>query len=338
MSRPDGRVLHASLRRTWLWRYPLAVAGIALAALLPLHAVAAQNGALFLLMPFGAKAVGLGEAVVADSTLGTEGMWWNSASLARLPKRELAVHSSKSAVSMNNMLTFALPSRVLGTVAASAMDVNYEDQDATDMAGNPIGRVTNHNYQIAVSYASPIGSRLSAGLTYKFVALRFECSGQCGPQPVISGNSSAVDFGLQYVLPTRAPVSVGLSVRNLGPPLQIRDAEQADPLPRVIQAGIRARVPWRALEQSQVTLDASADVISSRALQGAAGGVGVSFGYRNQVFLRGGYKHQRSEDKGASLGIGIERGALGIDIGRRFTNLAGQAGDPPTFVNLRARF
>ena len=80
------------------------------------RSAAAQNGGLFLLVPFGARAVGQGDAVVADTTLGTEAMWWNAAALAWLPKREIAIHHSQTVIANSDMLTFAVPSRVLGTL------------------------------------------------------------------------------------------------------------------------------------------------------------------------------------------------------------------------------
>jgi hypothetical protein len=300
---------------------------------------AAQNGGLFLLVPFGARAVGQGEAVVADSSLGTEAMWWNAAALARLPKREIAIHHSQTVIATSDMLTFAVPSKVLGTVAASAYLVNYGDQQATDsQTGTPIGTITNRNYQLALSYATPVGARFNAGFTYKFVMLRFQCSGVCGAIPVISGSTSALDLGAQYVLPTTLPVTIGASVRNLGPALQVKDAEQADPLPRIIQLGARSRIPVKSLDDAKASLEVAADYLSAAALGGGAGGLGVSLGYREQAFLRGGYKFQRGQGSGPSVGFGFQRGGFGMDIARRFDALSAQLGEPPTYVSLRARF
>ncbi len=299
----------------------------------------AQNGALYLLVPFGAHAVGQGEAVVADSTLGTEAMWWNAAALARIGKKELAVHHSQTLVATSDMLSIAVPSRILGTIAASAYLVNYGDQSATDpVNGTEIGTITNRNYQLALSYGTPVGKRLSAGLTYKFIMLRFQCTGICGNVPVISGSTSALDLGAQYVLPTKMPITLGASVRNIGPALQLKDAEQADPLPRVIQIGGRARIPVAALQQSDATLDVTLDVQSAAALNGAAGGLGVILGYREVAFLRGGYKLQPGDAKGPSLGFGFQRGGFALDLARRFDAASAQLGEPPTYVSLRARF
>lgn len=299
----------------------------------------AQSGGLFLLVPFGARAVALGEAVVADSSIGTEAMWWNPGALARLPKRELAVHHSQTVIATSDMLSYAMPSKVLGTLAVSAYLVNYGDQQATDpVDGTPLGVITNRNYQLAASYATPVGSRLSLGVTYKFVMLRFQCSGICGQVPVISGSTSALDLGAQYVLPTSLPITIGASVRNLGPALQVKDAEQADELPRVIQVGGKARIPIDGLKRNDATLDVAVDLQSASVIGGVAGGLGASLGFRRTVFFRAGYKMQPGQGGGPAIGFGLERGALSVDIARRFDTFSAQLGDPPTYVSLKARF
>jgi hypothetical protein len=328
--------------RPWLQRYARACipAGVLLALCVCMARPAfAQNGGLFLLVPFGAHAVGQGEAVVADSSLGTEAMWWNAAALARMGKREIAVHHSQTLIATSDMLTMAVPSRVLGTVAASAYLVNYGDQAATDpINGTEIGTITNRNYQLALSYATPVGKRLSAGVTYKFIMLRFQCTGICGNVPVISGSTSALDLGVQYVLPTTLPITLGASVRNLGPGLQVKDAEQADPLPRVLQFGGKARLPISSLRETGASLDLTLDVQSAAALNGAAGGLGLILGYREVAYLRGGYKLQPGDAKGASIGFGFERGGFALDLARRFDTASAQLGEPPTYISLRARF
>jgi hypothetical protein len=299
----------------------------------------AQSGALFLLVPFGAQSVGRGEAVVAHRSLGTEGIWWNPAALARMERREVAVHHGQSVVATTDMLAVAAPSRVLGTLAAGAFLVNYGDQQATDpVNGAPIGTITNRSYLMAVSYASPAGKRLNAGLTYKFLMLRFQCSGICGQVPAITGSSSALDVGVQYLLPVRSPVTLGASLRNLGPALQVKDAEQADPLPRVVQAGVTAEVPIQALAAAGATLEVAGDLQQAEALGGTAVGLGVVLGYRKELFLRTGYKVQSGDARGVAFGFGYQRGGLAVDVARRLGGLSAQLGEPPTFVSLRARF
>ena len=276
--------------------------------------------------------------MVADTTLGTEGMWWNPAALAHLPKKEIAIHHSQDIISVNDMLSVAFPSKILGTLAASAFIVNYGDQNNTGDDETPLGLITNRNYQFALSYATPVGKRFNAGVTYKFFMLRFSCSGVCGNVPVLSGQSSALDVGAQYVLPTAHPITVGASVRNLGPALQVKDAEQADPLPRLMQIGARTRVPVRALEQANASMEVSADLVRSAAVNGSSAALGLTVGYRNQAFLRTGYVFKSGASGGPAIGFGLQRGGFAVDIARRIETLSTQVGEPPTYVSLRARF
>ncbi len=303
---------------------------------------AQSNGGLFLLLPFGAHAVGQGEAVAADTTLGSEGLWWNPAALARLPKKEFAFHDSRTIVATNDMIIIAVPSKALGTITASAYQVNFGDQPLTVGNGDvAVGTITNRNYLFALSYATPIGKHLNIGVTGKYAMLQFRCSGACGTVPNVSGKTYALDIGAQYTVTTAIPFTVGAVIRNLGPDLQVKDKEQADPLPRLIQVGAKVRVPINALADAGASLDLLADVQHASALTPDLLGslnLGASLGYHDQLFIRGGYKSQR-DGGGPSIGIGFERGAFGLDIARRFDALSsGIGGQTPTYVSLRARF
>jgi hypothetical protein len=251
----------------------------------------------------------------------------------------LAVHHGQSVIATTDMLALALPSRVLGTLAGGAYLVNYGDQQATDpVNGAPIGTITNRSYLLALSYATPAGKRLNAGLSYKFLMLRFACSGVCGQIPAISGSTSALDAGVQYLLPTSVPITVAAALRNVGPDLQLKDAEQADPLPRVVQLGVSGELPVQTLTAAGATLEVAADVQQAEALGGTAIGLGAVLGYRKELFLRAGYKVQAGDGGGPAFGIGYRRGGFAVDFARRLGGLSAQLGEPPTYVSLRARF
>ncbi len=307
--------------------------------LVPRHA-GAQSGGLFVLVPFGARAVGEGDAVAADTTLGTEAMWWNPATLARLPQREIAVHHAGTAIAQTDMVAFAVPSKVLGTLAVSGLIVNYGSTEVTDInTGAPVGgTIGTYNYQLAATYAAPVVHRLNAGVTYKFLMIRSACSGNCGATTNISGSSNAVDLGLHYALRTRVPISVGGSIRNLGPAMQFRDAEQADPLPRIIQLGARVEVPAQVLAHNSTSLEVSADIFNADALGGTAAGIGMTLSYRELAFLQAGYKMQSGQGGGPSIGVGFRHGSIGVDVARRFDSFSSQLGETPTYVMVRARF
>lgn len=325
-------------------RWFLQVAIALCVVITPLRAITAQTGGLFLLVPFGARAIGVGEAVSADTALGSEGIWWNPAAIARMPSREITFQNSRTVLApSSNMLTLAFPSRVIGSLAVSGYIVDYGDQEATDVnSGASVGLISTRNYLISATYATPVGKRLGLGVTYKLLMLRSACAGTCGDFPVLSGRTSAIDVGAQYVVPSAFPLSIGLSVRNVGPKLQVRDQPQADPLPRVIQFGATSRLPIASVTASGASIDVSADVMRAPSAVLSADetmfGVGVSLGYKDQYFIRGGYKKQQGDAGGPSFGFGIQRGAFGLDFARRLDRLSSSLGETPTYVALRARF
>src|SRR5918993_5829918 len=78
----------------------------------------AQDGALFLLLPVGARSVGLGQAVVADRS-GSESVWWNPSAIGAATRREAAIHHSQSVAGTGDAVTIVVPSSVLGVLALS---------------------------------------------------------------------------------------------------------------------------------------------------------------------------------------------------------------------------
>src|SRR3954453_12985986 len=77
-----------------------------------------SEGSLFLLLPTGAQAVGMGQAMVAAKP-GSEGIWWNPASMAGLDKPERGIHHSKTVAGVGDALSFVLPTSSLGAFGIS---------------------------------------------------------------------------------------------------------------------------------------------------------------------------------------------------------------------------
>ncbi|MEP6835435.1 MAG: PorV/PorQ family protein [Gemmatimonas sp.] len=320
----------------------LLVSATLTAATAAVHAQSTNFGAGFLLQPVGARTVGHGEATAADTTLGTEALWWNPAGMARMRKREFGVHHAQTFLANTDMLAFAYPSKALGTIAASVLLVNYGDIEATDSTGNAIGLSTNRYYVLSAGYATPVGKHFSAGLTGKKILLRFICSGCLVSQPNRIGNAYALDLGAQYILPLKAPITIGASVRNLGEKLQAKDEAQADPLPSIIQIGAQGQVPLAALAKSMTTLDLRADLLTSPAYSSPSLRVGADLSYKNQYTLRVGYKQVGQNDgveSGLTAGFGFKYNSVEFDVARRFdaSSSIGEA-TAPTYISLRYVF
>ena len=328
-------------RRRSSWRLSACVAAAIAAFGAPAPAAAqkpATEGALFLLLPIGARAVGQGQAIVGDEP-GSEAVWWNPAAIARGDRREIAIHHSQTIVATGDAVTLVVPSALLGVLAVGANIVYYGREDITDTVGT-VGVLIPQNIVYAATYATPIARRFAAGISYKIVQLRLDCSGGCAGVPTVSASSSALDAGVQARLAGLVPATVGVAVRNVGPRLQVNDKDQSDPLPTRVQAGVSIDVPNVQGVDPQVKIRVSADLLSDVHFSAPSPRFGASIGYRDRAFFRTGYIFDRGdgEGDGPSIGFGLASGSLVLDIGRILRGLSVDAGKPPTYVSLRYLF
>ena len=295
------------------------------------------EGAPFLLLPVGARAVGTGQALVADQP-GTEAIWWNPAGVALSDRREVAVHHYETIIGTGDAVSILIPSSLLGVFSASLYALDYGDFPVTDSLGTQIGSLLTRNVAYAATYATPIGARINAGITFKIVQLRLDCTSGC---PSLSGTTSALDFGAQYDLGFLVPVSVGVAVRNVGAPLQVNDSPQADPLPTRIQIGIMYRVPGMERYARHTELQITGDVVDRLNMESPAPRVGAALSWRQRAHLRGGYVFEsanNSESAGPSMGLGLATSNLRLDIATIFEGFSTDAGKRPTYVSLRYLF
>lgn len=292
-------------------------------------------GASFLQLPIGARSVGSGQATVAD-TLGVEAMWWNPGALAAMERSELALSGSQTYVGTSATVGYARPSRAIGTVALSANIVDYGEQGVTGETGGPdLAKINIRSTIAMLSYATPIGSRLRVGLNYKYARWAFSCAGLCGVSSY-SGSSSAVDAGVQLVLPTTIPVTLAGAVRNIGPDFQVKDSEQADPLPRTWQVGASARIPSERLDAAETTVDIMTDVLSTLG-EPVSLRIGSVLTYRARYSLRAGYMTAPDLGGGPSLGLGVFLSdGMVLDIASHFDGYS--AVQSATYVTLRFLF
>ncbi|MEO7501284.1 MAG: PorV/PorQ family protein [Gemmatimonadaceae bacterium] len=326
------------------WRRLLArclrqTARLIVALVFPAAAVEAQStdGALFLLLPVGARSVGMGQAMVADQP-GTEAVWWNPSAIARQTRKEIGIHHSQTIAATGDAITVLYPTASVGALALSVNVLNFGDQQITDPGGVPIGVVLPRNILFAATYGAALGKRVNAGVTYKRLQYRVDCSGQCTNVSTFSATSSAVDFGLQFDVPANSQLTIGAAVRNVGTRLQVNDSEQADPLPTRIEIGAEYSLPFIAALVADTELRIAADVVSDKDIDHPSARIGADLAYEKNIHLRGGYVANDANGARTALGFGVVAGRLMFDIARTFGGLSADAGQTPTYLSLRYLF
>ncbi|HMI46947.1 MAG TPA: PorV/PorQ family protein, partial [Gemmatimonadaceae bacterium] len=250
--------------------------------------VSGSEGSLFLLLPTGAQAVGMGQAMVAARP-GSEGIWWNPASIAGDQKRELAIHHSKTIAGPADALSFVTPLRSLFTAGISINILNIGDQQVVDENNIPIGTIFPRDVVFAASFASRFAKRLAAGVNYKLIQLRVDCSGICSTVGAEVQSSRAVDLGAQYQVEVKAPLTFGAAIRNLGGKLNSRETNQRNPLPTQVEIGAMYRLKFIDRHVKDTELRASGSFVDTRSFGGNSVRFGTDVMYQGKVHLRAGY-------------------------------------------------
>ena len=297
----------------------------------------AGEGALELLMPTGARAIGMGQAAVA-STTGTDAIWWNPALVARPGERELSYLFAQSFFVQNdNTITAVVPISGVGSMAVSLRDIDYGEQEATDVFG-PTGLLSPRTLIAIATFGAATGP-LSFGLSFKFYRQTFLCSGECPSAPHRSPSTSALDLGASYARTLgRHRLVIGASTVNLGRSLQVIDAPQADPLPSRVQLGV-ALVPRIARLPADASLRVACDAVFRPNGVGSPGlRTGGEFDWKSRYQLRAGYALNSAIGSGLSIGVGMRTGKLQLDLARFMSDVTVSTGGSPTYLTLRYTF
>jgi hypothetical protein len=290
-----------------------------------------------LLLPTGARGLGMAQAIVAGG-IGAEAILRNPALIAHGP-REVAFNIAQQAngITVADATTSIVwPVPRVGAFALTVRYLNQGDQPSVDKQQNLIGSIQFTGIMIGGTFAAQFGDKLAAGLTLKFLQLGTQCTGSCD-LPSSPPRTAAIDFGVRYFLTKDSLIAVGASGLNLGLPLQVNDSPQADPLPHRVVIGVAITPKF-----SQLPKDAHvhAEVDMIRAI--STGGPGFLFGgeiaWMDQYSARVGYQRNGGPSgSGPTFGVGFATGKLHVDFAQIFTDAGAESGKP-TFLSLRYVF
>ncbi len=302
----------------------------------PAQTTPTVEGGAFLLLPVGGRATALGQASVASGGT-TEAIYWNPAGLDVVKKPEAAIHYYSAFFGTGTALAVAVPAQGLGTFAASIYLVDYGELDLV-LGPNqpPIGRIVPRNVALSAAFATDIAFGVSAGIAYKLVQFRVDCSGDCSGVPVAVGTTHALDLGVRYPL-RGVPVTVGAAVRNLGFKLQVNNQAQADPLPTRLAVGFEAEIarPPAGVEGLDVRVLVDLLATVGRSNGSLAPLFGIEAGVGDLVRLRAGYAFIDGQARGPSLGLGVHGGRFSVDLAKTFYS-ADEIGErEPVHLSLR---
>jgi hypothetical protein len=297
------------------------------------------EGALTLLLPIGARGVGLGRAMTAAR--GPEAVFWNPAGIAGLDGGRFNVYRGNHLAGESTAVSLLLTRQPLGAVAISYHLLDLGDLPLTDFEGNVTGSVSFRDHLAVFSFATQILPRIETGLNFKVFQSRITCRGDC-PTGGETGTSYVVDAGVISRPLNNVPLKAALMIAHLGPDLQIINAQQADPLPTRVRAAVSYEVLRHITDVDDVELwvtgemeDRWSDLGDPLLYLGAE----LFAGAEDLFFLRAGYGEvQSGSGAGASVGLGLRYERFDISVAKLLSGNSLTSESEPVHVSFGVSF
>lgn len=307
----------------------------------PSSPVLAQSGAtssqeaLFLVLPVGAKGVGMARAMSALQ--GPESVWWNPAGLGGVEADRIQVTRGEDISGEATSLTGLLSLEDRAVLGASYLLLDVGEVPLTDNQGNPVGEV-NFRYHTGILSAATKGlGPVSLGMNLKFIQSRLACRGDCLDGGV-TANTWAVDLGGQWSGVAGLPLTLGAAVVHAGPKLQIVNEAQADPLPTRIRLAAAYDVIRHWVDSPDLHARLAVELDDRWRDPGNPAlylGTEIAAGGNPGISLRAGYAFGAElQVDGAGVGIGVQYDRFDLGIGKSIANTDLGTGTDPVDITF----
>jgi hypothetical protein len=282
----------------------------------------ATEGAPFLLLPVGARAVAMGRAVTALA--GPESVFWNPAGLAELTDSRLTLFRDETVAGETTAASGLFSRAGVGTIGLTYDLFDVGEQDVTDEQNNVLGTISTRNHLGIVSVATQFAHSLNVGFNFKVLQFRQACRGQC-LDPGVTATTYAIDAGVQMTHVVGLPLRLGAMVAHAGPKFQIKNEEQADPIPTRLRASAAYEVLGRQLPAADIHLSLAGEVEERWRDPGSpAVYLGSEFSGTVEdavLLLRAGYVISNGEQvDGAAVGVGIRYSRFDLGLAKSLSS------------------
>ena len=225
-----------------------------------------------------------------------------------------------------------------GALAISYQLFDNGEIPTTDESGLLVGELALRDHLLVGSFATTLGGGLAGGISYKYYQQRMDCNGDCGGEES-TGSTHAFDAGLRYSPGWHRPLELGIAVLNVGFPLQIVNAAQADPLPARVTVGVSYDILGAVRNDSTLALRFLVDVRESIREPGdPTASFGAEFDVQRTVFLRAGYAPGRGLGTGAAVGVELRYDRFDVALSRSFVSAGMDPGGEPFQVSFGLHF
>lgn len=320
---------------------------VILLALLPPFCLQGQDvapqpppeGALFLLLPVGARGVALGRTMTAVTS--SESAFWNPAGLSRLARTEVLVMRGDPLAGESTALSWLIVRPPFGVLGFSYHLLDGGQQSVVDGQRNVRGTFSDRSHVGVVSVATPLANWLDVGLNMKIVRFNLNCRGQCDNIGVQS-SGWAGDVGFQSQPLPNVPLRFGGMLAHFGPKFQVVNAAQADPLPTRIRVSAAYEVLHHFSTPADLALWVRVEVEDRWRGAGESRsyyyGAELEAGSSDVIFLRASLAREeiRKSDEFA-FGLGLRYERFNLALARNLTS-SSLEGSEPVYISFGVRF
>ena len=201
-----------------------------------------EAGAIFLLINPGAGAAGTGEAQVAKAN-DAYASYYNPAGLGFLKGTEFVLQHVNWLPSLADdifyeFIGFRKHYNNLGTFGGHVIYLNLGEQTKTDEFGNDEGLFKSYMMAFNLSYGTQIREKSAIGVNFKVFHQKLAESTVGNESGDPYSTDFAFDVGYLHKVGKKSQHQVGFSIQNIGPEIDFVDAQQADPAPTNMKAGV----------------------------------------------------------------------------------------------------
>lgn len=287
--------------------------------------VSANECCVALLRPTGARALALGDAITARPA--PDGLFANPALLALITDDQFVVHNLNTSIEKSNAFSLLIDAGRAGSFGLTYRQNDYGEAEAFDEFGNPTGTLAVLEHVLTASYATTFAFGISAGLSYELFQFRQNCSGFC-QDAAFAATTHILDLGIHFEPPMLPGLDLGVSVVNLGLPLQVVNADQASPTPSRLRLGAAYEVLQHTRLDSIARLRVMADLVQPTEFRAPVVNVGAELSLEETLFVRAGHGGAKGVAGGVGIGVGLRFDRFDVGVAKSFVNSGLDDADP----------
>lgn len=297
------------------------------------------SGATELLIPVGARAIGMGNTGVMSVT-GVDAMFWNPANLSRMNSNFEVMASHMSYIADMKIVYGAVGFKLgdLGTIGVSLKSLDAGDivRTTTDFPDGTGPTFAPQYMTIGATYSKQLSDRVAVGLNINYVSEKLD---------LVEASGISFDFGVTYRnLGSIEGLSAAIAIKNLGSPMKFDgsglwqlstlanalrpagylkvDAAQFE-LPSLFDIGLGYEFVIN--EQNKLNLEG---VFTNQNYYEDEFKFGMEYAYDNMIFVRAGYvavpelaDDERVYGFNAGFGINYKVGSSNIKLDYAFRSI-----------------